>query len=206
MTPKTKLNAGVAVLTAVRLAFALLIFREFFYFRMVNVACVYIFYLLADSTEEALVFHGAPWNKMRMIFAYIIEIIMIFAVTSGIVLRLPIYYFAENLSHGTHDLLFLWLEITLAVALCVAIFGHAVREEWGASQYLLFRLSFLIYCFFCIPLWAVLALLIPILALVGIEGQKHAWKIKEIRKKDIRFRHPDPAVPPYQKQHKPPLD
>jgi len=207
---KIKLNAGVAALMAGRFVLAALLFREFFYFRMVNVACIFIFYLIADSVEETLVFRGAAWNKLRKVLAYAVEITMIFSITSGIVLRLPLYYFAasagiyyENI--GTHNILHLWLFITFLVAAFAIIFGFAIRDAWGASQYLLFRLSFLVYCSLWIPLWSSLALLIPVLILLATEGFKHNWCIKEMRKKDYRFRHSDPAVPPYPKQYKPPL-
>ena len=176
-----------------RCVISLRLLREFFYDRMANVVCLYLFHLIADSIEELLVREGAPWNKTKKILGHIINITLTFSVIAGIVLYLPIYGWAINLGFDlenvdTSKIVHLWLGATAGIFALVIFIGYATREEWGSIQYLSFRLLFVLYCFWSLEWPSIIFALISAGTLVWIEGKKHNWNIKEMRKKDLRFR------------------
>jgi len=172
-----------------RLLLCALIFREFFYFRIVNTACLFILFLVLDSVEGILAWLYPIWNTKYKIFAHIINITLIFAISSIFILRHFVAHFlrAFNLENN-YSVLSIWFTSSLVFLGGIIIFGYATRYAWGNIQYLLARLGFLPYCFIFIPWWSIILLSIGGLSLIAIEGVKYNWQIKEMRKKDPRFR------------------
>lgn len=200
-TKKWLLHLAIILINLVRLAISCVLFYRFFLFRMAEVSALYIFYLLLDSAEGIIVFfHKNVWRRAYRVVCQINSAILLFAVIAGIVLYLPLFYFAadweiELTEKHTFDT---WLFCTIATFLTTAVSSYAVNDYWGNIQNLAARFTFLGYCSY--QLYPERAALIPLIVIaaaciVGIEIKKYGWSFKELRKKDYRFRHPEKTAP-----------
>lgn len=202
-TPRWTLNLAIVLINLLRPVTAFLIFREFFYFRIVNIACLYISYLILDSVEGILVFGRREiWTTPKKIFHHANNTVFTFTVISGVMLHLPTFYLFELLGFNAENLYTVktWLILSLIAFVIIAVLNYSTRMAWGNIQQLLIRLSFLLYCFYY--MWPRRGALISLFlfaaaCLIGIEIKKYGWSIKELRKKDVRFRRkkqPPPII------------
>ncbi|MBU4421753.1 hypothetical protein KKB41_02205 [Patescibacteria group bacterium] len=144
---------------------------------------------MLDSIEGVMIWQYPIWNKKYKILAHIINIALIFAISSIFVLRHFVANFLQALNiENYHSIVSVWLISSAVFLLGIIIFGYATRRAWGNIQYLLARLAFLLYCFLYVPWWTIVLLSIGGLSLISVEGIKFNWQIKEMRKKDLRFR------------------
>jgi hypothetical protein len=199
LVPRYILRIAIVIINIFRLICSLLLFRQLFYFRIPDVAALYIGYLLLDALEGIIVFydHGV-WRLTQNILYHFNHTVHIFAVVAGLMLYAPLAYFLLELGISVHQLqaLKVWLICSVIIFILVLIFGYATAESWGNIQNLAARLSFLVYCTFHIPPWVNIFSIIAAASLIGIEIAKYGWSWRELCKKDIRFRHSKPNTPP----------
>ena len=208
-TPRWLLHLAILFINVLRLCISILIFMNFFLFRMVNVTCLFLAFLLLDSAEGIIVFHRRDiWGPSKILLHYFNYTLFLFVVVAGILLYQPLFHFLVLMGFEIEQLetIKVWIVVSAIAFLFMLLFGWATQSSWGNIQNLLFRLSFLLYCFLYIPWWGIILSLISAACAIGVEIKKYGWNLKELRKKDIRFRHPDPIVPPYQEKYNPPLD
>jgi hypothetical protein len=161
---------------------------------MVDVTCLYIFYLLLDSIESTLVyFDRSLWTPPKIVAYHANYAIFLFAVISGVLLRMPLFALLIDLGKNIESLydMHVWMIFTLITVIIILVFGNAANSSWGNIQNLAARFAFLSYCSY--HLWPERAVLIPLIAIaaaciVGVEIKKYGWSLRELRKKDIRFR------------------
>lgn len=208
-TPRWLLHLAIVLINCLRLLISVEIFIQFFYFRMVNVTCLFIFYLLLDSVEGIIVFYRRDsWGPLKIILYYFNYTVFLFVIIAGILMYQPLLHFLMFMGFEIEELetIKVWITVSAIVFLFMLLFGWAMQSNWGNIQNFALRFSFLIYCSWFIPWWGIILSLISAACIIGVEIKKYGWRLKELRKKDYRFRHLNPVVPPYQKQHKPPLD
>lgn len=201
-TPRWLLHLAIICINLARLAISVALFCNFFLFRMVNVTCLFIFYLLLDSAEGIIVFfHRNIWNLTHRIAYHINSALLLFAVIAGIILHLPLFYFlsAWGLELTEVHIIPVWLIITLITFAAAVAASYAVNDAWGNIQNLIARFTFLVYCSY--QLWPERAATIPLIiisaaCIVGIEIKKYGWSWHKLCKKDWRFRHHEKTTPP----------
>ena len=189
--PRWPLNLAIIFLILLRNFIPFLLFWKFFHFRMIDVMCLFLIYLICDSIEATIVFYTGLWNKTKKIFAHLANILLIFSITAGILLRMPLHYLFVSFGVTVNDynsILQVWGTATIIIFIFVLIFGYTSRKVWGNIQYLSARLVFLLYCFLYVPWWAIIMGLIATGCLILMECKKYNFDIKEMRKKDPRFR------------------
>lgn len=166
-----------------------IIFREFFYFRMVDVGCLFIFFLFLDSIEGIIVYHTKIWNRLFKAMAHINNLLLLFAISSIFVLINFAAPIKDLLSVGESykNIMDIWIKTTVIIFFIVILFGYTSRKAWGVIQNLIARLAFLIYCSLYVPWWAITLFSIGGLSLIAVEGVKYNWNLKKMRKKDPRF-------------------
>lgn len=199
-TPRWLLNLAIVLINLLRPLISFYIFCELFYFRILNVACLYMLYVIADSTEGIIVFlNRGIWSKGKKIFYHINNTIFTFVVTGGVLLHAPLFLFLSWMGINIQALhtLKVWLLFFVIVFVLVLLIAYDARMAWGGFTYLLARLSFLLYCFY--HMWPDRGILIPFFLagawfLIAIEGKKYNWDWNELRKKDLRFRRK--KIPP----------
>jgi len=189
--PRWLLNLVIIFLILLRMIIPFLLFWEFFHFRMINVMCLFLIYLIFDSIEATIIFYTKLWGRTKKFFAHWANILLIFFITAGILLRMPLQYLFIGFGVTINDydsILQVWGISTIVVFILVLIFGYTSRSLWGNIQYLLARLAFLLYCFLHVPWWAIIMGIITASCLILMECKKYNFNIKEMRKKDPRFR------------------
>jgi len=144
---------------------------------------------MLDSVEGIITWRYLIWNNTYKILAHIVNIALIFAISSIFILRHFIANFLQALKiENYHDIVSIWFISSIIFLVGIIIFGYATRHAWGNIQYLLARLAFLFYCFLYVHWWTIIMLSIDGLSLIIVEGIKFNWQIKKMRKKDSRFR------------------
>ena len=186
--PNWLLNLVIILMIIIRLILPLLIFREFFYFRMINVMCLFLTFLILDSVEGVITFYrGLLWSKGKKIIAHIANFLLIFAIVSILLLR---HGFISHLGYDIqpNQIVNYWLIITGIIFVLILILSYFTRDAWGDIQYLLAQLTFLLYCFWYVPWWAIILGFVSAICFILTECLKHNFNLKEMRKKDPRFR------------------
>jgi hypothetical protein len=204
-TPRWKLIAVIILINFARIAISVELSIQFFIFRMVNVTCLYLAYLFLDSLEGIIVFYRRDaWGPAQIVAYYFNNTIMLFAITAGVFLYLPLFFFLQSIGFEVSTLytIEVWAVFSAATFIIVLLMGYAANAYWGNIQNLIFRFCFLIYCSYQLcQLYPSRAPLIPLVVIaaaciLAVEIKKYGWSLRELRKKDIRFRHSDPAPPP----------
>jgi len=189
---KTWFNLAIYFINVLRPIISALLFINFFQFRMVNVTCLFLAYLILDSSEGAIVFcHRDIWGFWKLCLHYLNYIIFLFAVTAGFLLYQPLLHFMTYMGFNVEDFFYLrvWGVFTSIFFIAILALGYSTQQDWGNIQNLLARLAFLLYCFQYIPNWAIFLSLITVFCIIMVEVKKYGWSLKELMKKDIRFRH-----------------
>ncbi|MFC1612587.1 hypothetical protein ACFL29_01925 [Patescibacteria group bacterium] len=154
---------------------------------MISVASLFILFLFFDSIESGIVFDRGLWSKKKKISAYLLNLVLALSISYGFIAQYPLHQLFINLNLDPDNTTVIYLS-SIALFVIVLTFSYAVRYAWGNIQNLLARLAFLIYCFFYIPFWAIISFSFLGIWIIAVEAKKYNWSLKELLKKDLRFR------------------
>jgi len=193
--PRWLLNLVILFINILRLVISCLLFYQFFHFQMPDVTALYLFYMVLDSVESSIIyFRRDLWGPFKSFALYFNSTIFVFAVVSGLMLYMPLYYIFSDLGvidpENVHpeSIAKMWLYTSFSVLIIVIVFNYAIKSSWGNIQCFLTELPFLSYCFLHISAAAIFLSLVTVATLFIAEAKKANWKISELRKKDYRFR------------------